>query len=103
MVNKIYYLRFWYALKEHVVKLGTADEILQGVFSEWYPIYSIESALYGEDKHMYQLSVNFKEMILEIVMIDDDGESIISGTKEILDDRFWTIDWEDDIEIASQV
>lgn len=95
MEQKTYKLRFWYALKEHIVPIGTADTIIQEVFSDMYPTYSIEYPIWGEKGHMYQLSINFKEMSLRIDIIADDGESLIKSCGEVLDDRFWTIDWDE--------
>ena len=100
MEHNLYNLRFWYALTEHIVPLGTADEILQEVFSEMYPSYTIEHHIWGENHHNYHLTINFKEMTLEIVMIDSDGESLIPNTREILDDRFWTIELNEEVKLT---
>ena len=96
--KKIYRIRLWYALEEHIFELGTADEIIQTVFGEDYPSYITEVKMWKNSDRMYQLTINFKEMTVTTIMIDDDGEHIVPGTKEVLDDRFWTIDWDDDIE-----
>ena len=34
--KKIYRIRLWYALEEHIFELGTADEIIQTIFGEDY-------------------------------------------------------------------
>ena len=95
--KKIYKLRFWYGLKEHTVEIGDADYIIQEIFSEWYPTVSLESNIWGTDTN-YQININFKKMEIDITMIDKDGESLIPGTKEVLDDRFWTIEWDEEPE-----
>ena len=94
--SKIYKLRFWYALQEHIVEIGTADFIIQELFSEFYPTVTVESKIWKKSNALYQLTINFKEMTLKIDKIDDDGETLIQGLTEVLDDRFWTIEWEED-------
>jgi hypothetical protein len=96
--KKIYRIRLWYALEEHIFELGTADEIIQTVFGEDYPCYITEVKMWKKSNTMYQLTINFKEMTVTTVMIADDGEHIIPNSKEVFDDRFWTIDWDEEIE-----
>lgn len=96
--KKIYRIRLWYALEEHIFELGTADEIIQTVFGEDYPCYITEVKMWKNSDRMYQLTINFKEMTVTTVMIADDNEHIIPNSKEVFDDRFWTIDWDEEIE-----
>lgn len=100
--NKIYRLKFWYGFKEHTIEIGSADYIIQEIFSEWYPTVSLESNLWGSDTN-YQICINFKKMELEITMIGGDGDTLIPGTKEILDDRFWTIEWDEEPEEKNNI
>lgn len=95
--KKIYRLRLWYALEEHIFELGTADEIIQTIFGEDYPCYTTEVKMWKTSDTMYQLTINFKEMTVTTIMIADDGEHLIPNSKEELDDRFWTIEWDEEI------
>lgn len=95
--KKIYRIRLWYALEERIFELGTADEIIQTVFGEDYPCYITEVKMWKNSNTMYQLTINFKEMTVTTVMIADD-EHIIPNSIEVFDDRFWTIDWDEEVD-----